>query len=81
MAIATLTSKGQLTVPKPIRESLRLHAGDKVEIVARDGEAVMRLVTVHVDDVIGMLHRYARRSHTIKELDDGIRKAVAGRHA
>ena len=34
---ATLTSKGQLTVPKAIREHLRLKPGSKVVFVIRDG--------------------------------------------
>nr|MBC8379657.1 AbrB/MazE/SpoVT family DNA-binding domain-containing protein [Planctomycetota bacterium] len=33
MALATLTSKGQVTIPKTVRNSLHLHAGDKVEFV------------------------------------------------
>ena len=34
---ATLTSKGQLTAPKAIREHLHLKPGDKVVFVIRDG--------------------------------------------
>ena len=30
MTTATVTSKGQITIPKEIRESLNLHDGDKV---------------------------------------------------
>lgn len=30
MSVATMTSKGQLTVPAEVREKLRLKAGDKV---------------------------------------------------
>ena len=33
---STLTSKGQLTVPKPIRDQLRLHPGDRLEFLIRD---------------------------------------------
>ena len=33
---ATLTSKRQLTVPKAIRDRLRLHAGDRLEFFLRD---------------------------------------------
>ena len=31
-----LTSKGQITVPKPIRDRLRLQAGDRIEFFLRD---------------------------------------------
>ena len=34
MPIATLTTKGQLTIPQLVRESLGLEAGDKVDFVA-----------------------------------------------
>lgn len=33
MAIATLTSKGQITIPSRVRQSLGLEAGDRVEFV------------------------------------------------
>ena len=33
MATSTLTSKGQITVPKEIRERLRLKAGQRVEFL------------------------------------------------
>jgi len=33
---ATLTSKGQLTIPKPIRDQLRLHAGDRLEFLVQE---------------------------------------------
>ncbi|MBN1894039.1 AbrB/MazE/SpoVT family DNA-binding domain-containing protein, partial [bacterium] len=31
--VSTMTSKGQLTVPKKVRERLKLHAGDKLEFI------------------------------------------------
>ena len=34
MPTATLTNKGQITVPQAVRESLGLEAGDKVDFVA-----------------------------------------------
>ena len=35
--IATLTSKGQVTLPKALRDELDLCAGDKLNFVLRDG--------------------------------------------
>ncbi len=33
MAQATLTSKGQVTIPKEIRDALRLSTGEKIEFI------------------------------------------------
>ncbi len=40
MASATLTSKGQLTVPKSVREALGLESGDRIEFVETEKGAV-----------------------------------------
>ena len=34
--IATITSKGQVTLPKAIREKLHLNAGDRLDFFIRD---------------------------------------------
>lgn len=40
---ATITSKGQVTIPKRIREQLQLEAGDQLEfVVTQDGELTVR---------------------------------------
>jgi antitoxin PrlF len=50
MAIATLTTTGQLTVPKKIRDSLKLQSGDKIEIVLAKGhEAILRPLSKRVE--------------------------------
>jgi AbrB family looped-hinge helix DNA binding protein len=53
---ATLTSKGQITVPKAIREKLRLHAGDKLDFFLRDdGHVEMVPVRVSMKDLKSMI--------------------------
>lgn len=42
MATATITAKGQITIPKEIRESLALQFGDQV-IFVREGERLFLL--------------------------------------
>ncbi len=42
MMRATLTSKGQLTIPKKVREALGLRPGDQVEFEVAEGEARLR---------------------------------------
>lgn len=39
---AKITSKGQLTVPKAVRESLGVGAGDELEFVSEGGRFVLR---------------------------------------
>lgn len=40
MTPATLTSKGQITIPKAVREALRLEPGDRVYFDVRDDGSV-----------------------------------------
>ena len=40
--IATMTSKGQITIPIEVRERLGLGQGDRVEFTLEDGAAVLR---------------------------------------
>jgi len=42
MPKATVTSKGQITVPKAVREHMGLRAGDELEFVEQDGYYVLR---------------------------------------
>ena len=47
MVTATLTSKGQLTIPKAVRDSLHLHTGDRVAFVVHGDDELGALVTIH----------------------------------
>lgn len=77
MALATLTTKGQLTIPKKIRESLKLHTGDKIEIIVTEkGEAIIRPVSKKVDDIFCRLHKPGRKSVPLSAMDDAIRKRM-----
>lgn len=58
MPDATLTTKGQTTIPKEIRERLGLEAGDKLTFTAlSDGTVVMRAKTRRLLDLAGSLTR------------------------
>lgn len=57
---ATITSKGQVTLPKPIRDRLNLKAGDRIAFSMEDnGRLVVTPVTGSVMDLAGMLPRPA----------------------
>jgi antitoxin PrlF len=42
MTVATLSSKGQITLPVAARRLLGLHAGDRIVLEAQDDRIVMR---------------------------------------
>ncbi|MFT5574180.1 MAG: antitoxin PrlF [Cryomorphaceae bacterium] len=45
MITATITSKGQITIPKDIRNQLDLHAGDKISFI-EDADGSINLVPI-----------------------------------
>jgi len=72
MPSATLTSKGQLTLPKAIRVLLRLGAGDRVDFIVKgDGTVVLRPVTVDGRELKGLLHRKGRSPVCRGDVGDG----------
>ena len=75
MTLAILTNKGQVTIPKSVRESLLLKSGDKVEfVITKSREALIRPITMNVDDVFGRLHKRARGPVSVEKMDQGIRR-------
>jgi antitoxin PrlF len=76
MPTATLTTKGQVTIPKEVREHLRIDTGDRLSfIVQEDGTVIVKPITRHVRELGGLLHRPAQRPVSTKEMD----KAIARR--
>jgi AbrB family looped-hinge helix DNA binding protein len=66
MVMATMTSRGRITIPKSVRNALRLRAGNRVEIrMQGDGEAILKRATMTVDEVFGMLHRPGMRRKSV----------------
>ncbi len=77
MALATLTTKGQVTIPKEIRESLKLHTGDKIEIIVTEKrEAIIRPISKKVDDIYCKLHKPGREVVSLEVMDDAIRRRM-----
>lgn len=77
MAQATITTKGQVTIPKLVRESMRLKAGDKIEFILTSKEEVLiRLISRKVDDLFGKLHRPGMRTVSIEEMDAAVREKL-----
>lgn len=72
--LSTLSSKGQVTLPKDLRELLKLHAGDKVEFLLRkNGRVEMVAVTSSVKSLKGVVPKPARKV-SLGDMDTVIRK-------
>jgi AbrB family looped-hinge helix DNA binding protein len=66
---ATLTSKGQITIPKEIRDSLGLKPGDRITFTLMpDGTVLMRVKGRSVMDLAGLLRKRGRKPVTIARL-------------
>lgn len=73
---ATLTSKGQVTIPKVVRDLLGLEAGDQLDFVLEDGaRVVLRPGNRDARNLKGLLQRPGRRPVSIRRMDEAIRRA------
>lgn len=79
-AFVTLTSKGQLTIPKEVRDALALKPGDTIAWTVVDGHLVGTPRNIEFADLAGFLGDPPGGSATIEEIDAAVRDAV-GRHA
>jgi len=77
---ATLTSKGQVTVPKAIRDKLGLRLGDTIVYTLTDDGVVLTPKCVDFADLAGYLGRPPNGPATLAEIDETITRH-AGRHA
>ncbi|MGH7504946.1 MAG: AbrB/MazE/SpoVT family DNA-binding domain-containing protein [Longimicrobiales bacterium] len=80
MPAATVTSKGQITIPKQIRDALGLAVGDKVDfVVESDGRVVLRPATRSILDLAGLLHREGGRVVSVEQMNEAVRKRGSAR--
>ena len=79
MAEAVLTSKGQTTIPKAIREHLRLKTGDRLDFVIEDdGRVTLRPVTLDVTQLRGLLaNKYRGPAVSIEQMNRDVQEYVA----
>ena len=77
---ATMTNKGQVTLPKEVRKRLRVGEGDKVRFTLVDGERiVVERVEHSIRDLFGILGM-PRRSASLKDMDEAVRRHAVERY-
>jgi AbrB family looped-hinge helix DNA binding protein len=77
MSAATVTSKGQITIPVDVRQALRIEAGDRVEFIEIEpGRFELVPATRSVKDLKGMFGK-ASRIVSVQEMNQAIAKRGA----
>ncbi|MBK1987304.1 AbrB/MazE/SpoVT family DNA-binding domain-containing protein [Sphaerospermopsis aphanizomenoides BCCUSP55] len=75
MSSETITTQGQVTIPKEIRDYLNLDTGSKVDFVI-DENGIVKLIplNVPVQRLSGILHRPGMTPATLEEMEESIRE-------
>ncbi len=72
-----ITSKGQVTIPKPVRDKLKLHTGDRLDfIVESDGTVRIVPVTASIKELKGLVPA-PKRKLGLEDMDNAIAKGAS----
>jgi antitoxin PrlF len=78
MTTLTLSTKGQLTVPRALREKLKLRAGSLVDVrVDDEGRLILTPVLYEPEELLARRPPKLARARTIEEMEAGIRKGAS----
>jgi len=77
MAIATLTSKGQVTLPKDIRDYFHLSSGDKIDF-SMDAQGAVRIKPLNKSllSLKGALRRPGKKPVSLKQMEKAIHQGA-----
>jgi len=78
MSTATITSKGQITIPVRVRTALGIDSGDRIEFVELEkGQFAIIPATRSLQELNGLFKGRRKTAATIEEMDDAIAKGAA----
>lgn len=78
-ARSRMTSKGQTTVPKEVRDALGLDEGTQIEWIVDEGVVTVKPRTLRALDLAGLLGPSPVGHVTVEQMNEGIAQAVAER--
>jgi antitoxin PrlF len=80
MPSSLITSKGQTTIPKAIRERLRVEPGDRIDfVVQEDGTVKVEPALRGVTPLKGLLAAKGRQPVSVAAMHEAVRKRAAKR--
>lgn len=78
MPVSIITSKGQTTIPKNIRDYLKLHTGDKIDfVIGKEGKVMIEPASLDVTDLKGALYSPDRKPVSVEEMKLAVRKHIS----
>ncbi|MHB8347421.1 MAG: AbrB/MazE/SpoVT family DNA-binding domain-containing protein [Acidiferrobacterales bacterium] len=79
--LATVTDKGQVTVPKALRDKMGIVPGSKLDFeLTEQGALHVRVLARGADNLFGLVHRPHQAPLDVAAMDEGIAAAVASRN-
>ncbi|MGC2108734.1 MAG: type II toxin-antitoxin system PrlF family antitoxin [Candidatus Korobacteraceae bacterium] len=75
---SAITVKGQITIPKAIREHLHVKPGDRVKFFVHPNGTVFLLPKIPVSALRGIVK--SRRRVTLEEMDEAIAAGITERY-
>ena len=77
MQTATITSKGQITIPKDIRDSMGLKSGDRIKFMQSEkGQTTFLPISESIEDLKGIVPK-PKKTVTIEDMNETIRRRGA----
>jgi antitoxin PrlF len=78
LTTATVTSKGQITIPSRVRNALGVEAGDRVEFVEQGkGQFAIIAATRSVQELKGLFHGKRGKPVSIEEMNAAIARRAS----
>lgn len=77
MQTSSVSQKGQVTIPASVRKQLGIGTGDAVAFETEGDRVYLKAVPSSIEASFGLVK--ARRSATLEEMDDAVRKRGAGK--
>lgn len=79
MPRSTVTSKGQITIPKEVRDQMGLKPGDRIDFVKdRAGRFSLKTINTDFRSLRGILKSKRTKPLTIREMDEAIARGACG---
>lgn len=74
---SAITTKGQATIPKAIRELLRLKPGDRLKFFVHPDGTVVLLPKLPASALRGIVRSRRKKPITVKQMNEAVAKGAA----